>query len=592
MSKDVNIEIGLNANSSEAINEIEKSKKALDSLNNVKSKIDIDASNLGKVTEKTKGLANVALGTIEKIDGLNNSFKNVAVIGLGVADGFKNIIESGFNPFTIAITAVVSGLGLLISHLQKSKLSAEDLNNALQGLANLDNEIKTIEDLNNKLKDLGVNTENYNNILNKAKNTLNEINEKTSADFRTKFYTDTNEILKSINKDFANNLDDLKDYIKDYEKLLQDSEKFKNLFGTAQFESKLKDITEKIKNTTTKLLSSENLEAFNKLIPNLKKAGIDVNQALFTILDVNGEMIFSYNKETREVYNKLESILRLKDLDVEKMKEQLAKTEAIKKKNEELKKQEQERLNAFNNAYSEAYKKALSLKDINEQMLETFEEAFNIIGIYQNQNINTGFFDDFVNSFIKKFETLKNETLTMSQFIGETVAEGLGAGVSNAAAVASDALYKYGEQINQLNEYHLTMSQIAMAVAKAMIKATLMEISTIAIKKGTFYLLEGGAKFFSSLFPPNPLGIKAGLGEMAKGTALIALGGGSAVAAGALTGGGAGSGGWNESNKESIKEKNETIINQTIEINGTYDNKSLEQTERVLKNIDNYIKRI
>ena len=590
MSKDVNIEIGLNANSSEAINEIEKSKKALDSLNNVKSKIDIDASNLGKVTEKTKGLANVALGTIEKIDGLNNSFKNVAVIGLGVANGFKNIIESGFNPFTIAITAVVSGLGLLITHLQKTKLSAEDLNNALQGLTNLDNEIKTIEDLNNKLKDLGVNTENYNNILNRAKNTLNEINEKTSADFREKFYTDTNEVLKSINKDFANNLDDLKNYIENYEKLLQDSEKFKNLFGTSKFESKLKDITEKIKNTTTKLLSSENLEAFNKLKSDLKKAGIDVNQALNTILNINNEMLFSYNKETREVYNKLESILRLKSLDVEKMKEQISKAEELKKKNEELKKQEQERLNAFNNAYHEAYKKALSLKDINEQMLETFEAVYGIIGSYQN--INTGFFDDFVDSFIKKFETLKNETLTMSQFIGETVAEGLGAGVSNAAAVASDALYKYGEQINQLNEYHLTMSQIAMAVAKAMIKATLMEISTIAIKKGTFYLLEGGAKFFSSLFPPNPLGIKAGLGEMAKGTALIALGGGSAVAAGALTGGGAGSGGGHESNKESIKEKNETIINQTIEINGTYDNKSLEQTERVLKNIDNYIKRI
>ena len=590
MSKDVNIEIGLNANSSEAINEIEKSKKALDSLNNVKSKIDIDASNLGKVTEKTKGLANVALGTIEKIDGLNNSFKNVAVIGLGVANGFKNIIESGFNPFTIAITAVVSGLGLLITHLQKSKLSVEDLNNAFQGLTNLDNEIKTIEDLNNKLKDLGVNTENYNNILNKAKNTLNEINEKTSSDFRTKFHTDTNEVLKSINKDFANNLDDLKDYIEDYEKLLQDSKKFKNLFGTSKFESELKDITEKIKNTTTKLLSSENLEAFNKLISNLKKAGIDVNQALNSILNIDNEMISYYNKETREVYNKLESILRVKSLDVEKMKEQLAKTEELKKKNEELKKQEQERLNAFNNAYHEAYKKALSLEDINEQMLETFEAVYGIIGSYQN--INTGFFDDFVDSFIKKFETLKNETLTMSQFIGETVAEGLGAGVSNAAAVASDALYKYGEQINQLNEYHLTMSQIAMAVAKAMIKATLMEISTIAIKKGTFYLLEGGAKFFSSLFPPNPLGIKAGLGEMAKGTALIALGGGSAVAAGALTGGGAGSGGGHESNKESIKEKNETIINQTIEINGTYDNKSLEQTERVLKNIDNYIKRI
>ena len=590
MSKDVNIEIGLNANSSEAINEIEKSKKALDSLNNVKSKIDIDASNLGKVTEKTKRLANVALGTIEKIDGLNNSFKNVAVIGLGVADGFKNIIGSGFNPFTIAITAVVSGLGLLITHLQKTKLSAEDLNNALQGLTNLDNEIKTIEDLNNKLKDLGVNTENYNNILNKAKNTLNEINEKTSADFREKFYTATNEVLKSINKDFAKNLDNLKAYIEDYEKLFQNSEKFKNLFGTSKFESKLKDITEKIKNTTTKLLSSENLEAFNKLKSNLEKAGIDVNQALNTILNINNEMLFYYNKETREVYNKLESILRLKYLDAEKMKEQLAKTEAIKKKNEELKKQEQERLNAFNNAYHEAYKKALSLKDINEQMLETFENVYGIIGSYQN--INTGFFDDFVNSFIKKFETLKNETVSMSQFIGETVAEGLGAGVSNAAAVASDALYKYGEQINQLNEYHLTMSQIAMAVAKAMIKGTLMEISTIAIKKGTFYLLEGGAKFFSSLFPPNPLGMKAGLGEMAKGTALIALGGGSAVAAGALTGGGAGSGGWNESNKESIKEKNETIINQTIEINGTYDNKSLEQTERVLKNIDNYIKRI
>ncbi|HPC09752.1 MAG TPA: hypothetical protein PLN85_01605 [archaeon] len=590
MSKDVNIEIGLNANSSEAINEIEKSKKALDSLNNVKSKIDIDASNLGKVTEKTKGLANVALGTIEKIDGLNNSFKNVAVIGLGVANGFKNIIESGFNPFTIAITAVVSGLGLLITHLQKSKLSVEDLNNAFQGLTNLDNEIKTIEDLNNKLKDLGVNTENYNNILNKAKNTLNEINEKTSSDFRTKFHTDTNEVLKSINKDFANNLDDLKDYIEDYEKLLQDSKKFKNLFGTSKFESELKDITEKIKNTTTKLLSSENLEAFNKLISNLKKAGIDVNQALNSILNIDNEMISYYNKETREVYNKLESILRVKSLDVEKMKEQLAKTEELKKKNEELKKQEQERLNTFNNAYHEAYKKALSLKDINEQMLETFEAVYGIIGSYQN--INTGFFDDFIDSFIKKFETLKNETLTMSQFIGETVAEGLGAGVSNAAAVASDALYKYGEQINQLNEYHLTMSQIAMAVAKAMIKATLMEISTIAIKKGTFYLLEGGAKFFSSLFPPNPLGIKAGLGEMAKGTALIALGGGSAVAAGALTGGGAGSGGGHESNKESIKEKNETIINQTIEINGTYDNKSLEQTERVLKNIDNYIKRI
>jgi hypothetical protein len=77
--------------------------------------------------------------------------------------------------------------------------------------------------------------------------------------------------------------------------------------------------------------------------------------------------------------------------------------------------------------------------------------------------------------------------------------------------------------------------------AKAMIKATGQMMGGIAAQMGSFYIAEGAAKVAESGWPPNPLALEAGWGEIYAGIGLKTLG--------SLLGGGGGGGGGGKGGK-------------------------------------------
>jgi hypothetical protein len=80
--------------------------------------------------------------------------------------------------------------------------------------------------------------------------------------------------------------------------------------------------------------------------------------------------------------------------------------------------------------------------------------------------------------------------------------------------------------------------------AKEMLKATGQMMGGVAVQMGTFYIAEGAAKVAESGWPPNPLSLEAGWGEIYAGMALKTLGallsGTGGGAAGSKTGKGGG----------------------------------------------------
>jgi hypothetical protein len=137
-----------------------------------------------------------------------------------------------------------------------------------------------------------------------------------------------------------------------------------------------------------------------------------------------------------------------------------------------------------------------------------------------------------------------------------------------------------GAALAATGEAQMSLAQIAENAAKMVIKAVTMEVSKTAIAKGSLAILEGGVKVAKSIFPPNPAEASAGLGMIAKGSALVALGGGAAVAGGALSGGGGGGGGGSAPAKTESGGGAGTVVNQNIELSGTYDPGSLELVRR------------
>ena len=83
---------------------------------------------------------------------------------------------------------------------------------------------------------------------------------------------------------------------------------------------------------------------------------------------------------------------------------------------------------------------------------------------------------------------------------------------------------------------------------EAMAKFTTRAVGKVASAEGSRFILSGGAKIFEGLFPPNPVLISSGIGMVAKGGLLKALGGklggggGSGGAGGGGFGGGPGAG--------------------------------------------------
>jgi hypothetical protein len=78
---------------------------------------------------------------------------------------------------------------------------------------------------------------------------------------------------------------------------------------------------------------------------------------------------------------------------------------------------------------------------------------------------------------------------------------------------------------------------------KQMLKATGAMFGGILQQEGGVHVARGFAKVFESIWPPNPLGEISGGGEIAKGSAMIALGASMGAGGGGARGGGGGGGG-------------------------------------------------
>jgi len=196
-----------------------------------------------------------------------------------------------------------------------------------------------------------------------------------------------------------------------------------------------------------------------------------------------------------------------------------------------------------------------ALADAERQFAESIQNAYNAI-----EPPDFDVFGDFAKSIEEA-----NIKMVASQAI---------------AGSLSNDLFALGASLRENGEAFSSLGNIAMAAANAMVKAVTMEVSKTAIAKGSMAILEGGIKVAKSIYPPNPAEASAGLGMIAKGSALVALGGGAAVAGGALAGGGGGSRAGGGERVERPAPVAGSVVNQTIELSGTYDPGSIELVRR------------
>lgn len=159
-------------------------------------------------------------------------------------------------------------------------------------------------------------------------------------------------------------------------------------------------------------------------------------------------------------------------------------------------------------------------------------------------------------------------------------AEAAIAGFQNAAGQVTNDLYDMGAALAATGEAQMSLAQIAENAAKMVIKSVAMELSKTAIMEGGAAIWKGGIQIGEGIAKKDPTKISGGGKMIAAGTGLIALGGGAAVAAGALTGGGGGGASGGGERVERPAPVAGSVVNQTIELSGTYDPGSLELVRR------------
>jgi hypothetical protein len=144
----------------------------------------------------------------------------------------------------------------------------------------------------------------------------------------------------------------------------------------------------------------------------------------------------------------------------------------------------------------------------------------------------------------QKVEAEKSAALDRFAEKNKTTTAGFSAGWAVASSKAGKDFKNFatlGEKSNAalggaLTKGFANMSKGSAAAAEAMKNSMLSSIGSEATARGTFMLL-------SSLWPPNPIGIAAGGGLIALGSALSGMGGGDSGGASVSSSGGGGGGG-------------------------------------------------
>lgn len=600
---DVNLSIGITGDSSGAVDAAKQAKGALDSLNSVQVGKNVQ-DGVRKTANTVKELGQTSLSAVNGILPLDSGLKSVAGTALTGFDAIGKLAASGFSPLGLAITGVSLLLPLIINQFKSTEKSAKEL---LDQIGNVDNLRKTNAELLNTVSILknysGASEEARKKIsdLEKSERQLEETQKKLNAQF-------AKTVEKNPAKVFEETNPELEKLIKTAAGITKEMSLVQKHFGTlshlalaaATAKEKLPGLFEGINQKAPEFVAA--LGKSSKEIQRLANAGLSTKQIIGTLFQgfdfdhvpqlwnqiytaINGivaqgeadilkteadwakksqdnrdrrrQAVIAYyqglktlddirnqNIVSREQFEQVviaDSEQKIRELGLRGIEAQIARAQAEKTINE--------------NRVREAQLQFGALADAERQFAESIQNAYNAI--------EPPVFDVF-GDFAKSIEDANLKMVASKDIAGSL----------------SNDLFALGQAIAYAGNEQLTFANIAEKASKMVIKAVGMEVSKIAIAKGTLMSLEGLGKIAASLWPPNPIGIKSGTGMVAQGAGLIALGGGAAVATGMLSGS-AGSGGSDSYSAPEKKDEGQgTVINQTIELSGTYDPGSIELVRR------------
>ena len=609
---DVNLSIGITGDSSGAVDAAKQAKGALDSLNSVQVGKNVQ-DGVRKTANTVKELGQTSLSAVNGILPLDSGLKSVAGTALTGFDAVSKLANSGFSPLGIAVTGVSILLPLLIEQFKSTEKSAKELLDqlsAVEGLKKSNQELRKTVDI----------LRNYSRASENTKKIIHDIDEGSAQLERTQ---------KKLNEQFAasvakNPKKAFQEMNPELSKLIGNLEKLQSSINAVEINDIINGNTDTLE-TINRYIKSANINAVDfvaalakseKEILRLADAGKSTGQIITSIFKgfdfdhvpqlwnelstaINGivakgaeERLKTESEEAKNRAAQLDSQRRaiiayydgLKTID-EKRKQEIVDF-ALFEKSVRIQAETDIRESGARGIEARIIR-AEAEKKIEQTRLNELSQIWGAVGdaeraffaeqaaLYQQgEEQKAGYFDGAIEAFSAYAEQMENTNLAT---VGAQAAI---SGFQNAAGQVTNDLYEMGAALAATGEAQMSLAQIAENAAKMVIKAVTMEVSKTAIAKGSLAILEGGVKVAKSIFPPNPAEASAGLGMIAKGSALVALGGGAAVAGGALSGGGGGGGGGSAPAKTESGGGAGTVVNQNIELSGTYDPGSLELVRR------------
>ena len=610
---DVNLSIGITGDSSGAVDAAKQAKGALDSLNSVQVGKGVQDS-VRTTANTVKELGRTSLSAVNGILPLDSGLKSVAGTALTGFDAIGKLAASGFSPLGLAITGVSLLLPLIIEQFKSTEKSAKEL---LDQIGNVEGLRKTNAELLNTVSILknysGASAEARKKIsdLEKSKRQLEETQKKLNAQFAKTVEKNPAKVFRETNPEL--------------EKLIGNLNKLQSSINAVELNDIINGNTDTVENIN-RYIKRANINAVDfvaalgkssKEIQRLADAGLNTKQIIGTLFQ--GFDFDNVPQLWNELSTAINGIIAQGEADILKTEAEGAKNRASQldsqrraiiayydglKTVEEKRKQDlvdfalfekSVRVQAEKDIQAAGAKgleariiRAEAEKKIEQTRLNELSQIWGAVGdaeraffaeqaaLYrQGEEQKAGYFDGAIQAFSAYAEKLENVNYAT------VAAEAAIAGFQNAAGQVTKDLYDMGAALAATGEAQMSLAQIAENAAKMVIKSVAMELSKTAIMEGGAAIWKGAIQIGEGIAKKDPTKISGGGKMIAAGTGLIALGGGAAVAAGALTGGGGGgsrAGGGERAERPAPVAG--SVVNQTIELSGTYDPGSLELVRR------------
>ena len=626
---DVNLSIGITGDSSGAVDAAKQAKGALDSLNSVQVGKNVQ-DGVRKTANTVKELGATSLSAVNGILPLDSGLKGVAGTALTGFDAIGKLAASGFSPLGLAITGVSLLLPLIIEQFRTMEKTAADLYNEIGGIEKIQAGQKSFSDFLDTLKDFTPQTEKTKKAIQDFQNSIAATETETkrlNSEIANSFRKNPFEIIGQGSKELKKSFSDAGEKSKKASELaknavLEEEKIFRQYFqiyftGRNQQQASekaraeaQKEINKRIQEATNEQIEAnkkafdsalKNADVFKKNIQTILKTGITPEEAIERLTGLNRQFMNAEFKNFLSI---------VKGFQAEQAQEIIKNESEIQKKQQENRGREKQAIiNYYQNlktlddirnqnivnreqferaviADSEQRIRELGLRGVEAQIARAQAEKTINENRVREAQLQFGALADaerqFAESIQKAYNAVEPPDFDVFGDFAKSIEE------ANIKMVASQAiagslsndLFALGASLRENGEAFSSLGNIAMAAANAMVKAVTMEVSKTAIAKGSMAILEGGIKVAKSIYPPNPAEASAGLGMIAKGSALVALGGGAAVAGGALAGGGGGSRAGGGERVERPAPVAGSVVNQTIELSGTYDPGSIELVRR------------